>query len=418
MNFNYAEVRALRERRQAAHAVAVSVLNIKSPTVADRARFDRAFAEVDSLGQKIHEMENAAGPAGSTWTPGDSKRAFAFSRYLRQGKECLSADEQRMLETQETRDVAEGAPMLAHVGTYSGLGYFVPTGFVQAIEQATKYFCPLLDGSVVRVISTATGQPLPYPVSDDTSNVAVIVNEAGTVSEEDVTASQVTFAAYKMTSGLIKASVELMQDSAFDLDDYLSQRFGERWGRGLEALLTTGTGSAQPTGLLTAIAANGATSIVAAGSNANDGSGATGTTSIGYGDLISLEHSVDPSYRRNARYMFHDNTLALLKKLLDKYGRPLWSSGIAVGEPDTLNGYPYTINQSVPTVGSVSEAVTVIFGDFSKFIVRKVKDLSVLRLNELYAVSGQVGFLSFARVDSNLVAAGSSHPLNTITMHS
>ncbi len=69
--------------------------------------------------------------------------------------------------------------MLNHIGTYTGLGFFVPTGFVNAIEQATKWFAPLLDGSVITVMDTATGQPLPFPTSNDTTNAATIVDEAG-----------------------------------------------------------------------------------------------------------------------------------------------------------------------------------------------------------------------------------------------
>jgi HK97 family phage major capsid protein len=336
-------------------------------------------------------------------------------RFVRSGADRLEAQDRMLIEK---RDIAEGAPMLTHVGTYTGLGYFVPTGFAGRIEQATKWFAPLTDGSVLQLMNTDTVQPIPFPVADETSNIATIVNEAGTVEEEDVTAGQVVLGGYKLSSGIIKASVELLADSAFDIEGYLSQRFGERFGRGLENYLTNGTGSSQPTGLLTAIIANGAEPVVAVGSSANDGSAATGANSIGYDDLVALEHSVDPSYRRNAQYMFHDQTLAALQRLLDKYGRPLWSAGIAVNAPDTINGYKYTINQSMPQIGSVSEANTVIFGDFSKFIVRKVQDMRMQRLNELYATTGQVGFLADYRIDSNLIASSTSHPLNILQQHS
>ncbi len=117
--------------------------------------------------------------------------------------------------------------------------------------------------------------------------------------------------------------------------------------------------------------------------------------------------------------MLHDLTLASLQKLLDKYGRPLWTPGVANNAPDMINGYPYVINQSMTAIGSgVSGGdITMIFGDFSKYIIRKVKDLSVQRLEELYAVNGQVGFISFARVDANLLDAG-THPLNILVQHS
>jgi HK97 family phage major capsid protein len=313
------------------------------------------------------------------------------------------------------RDVAEGAPMLTHVGSYTGLGFLVPTGFKNAIEDATKYFAPLMDGSVFTTLETATGNPLPFPVSNDTAQSATIVGEAGGINESDVTASHIVFAAYKLTAGRVKASVELLQDSAFDLEQWLAERFGIRYGRGLENYLTNGSGSGEPTGLLTAVAASGATPVVAAGSSESTGGAQTGANSIGYSDLVNLEHSVDPTYRRGAKYMFHDQTLASIKKILDKFGRPIWVPGIAVSEPDRINGYEYVINQAIPQIAASN--VTVAFGDMKKFQVRKVSGISVQRLSELYAANGQVGFLSTMRVDSNLLDAG-THPVNVLQQHS
>jgi HK97 family phage major capsid protein len=339
-------------------------------------------------------------------------------KFIRNGKENLDESDKLLLER---RDIAEGAPMLAHIGTYTGLGFFVPTGFRNEIENATKYFCNFLDESIsgCTVMRTATGQVIPMPTNNDTAQVATLVGEAASVSELDVTAGQINLACYKFSSGLIKVSNELLQDSAFDLQSWLSQKFGERYGRAYENYLTNGTGvgGSQPTGILTAILASGVSPVVAAGSNANDGSGSTGVNSIGYDDLVNLEHSVDPTYRNGARFMLHDQTLSKFQQLLDKYGRPLWVPGMAVNAPDTLLGYQYVINQSMPQIGSVSEATTVVFGQFSKFIIRKVQDMTIQRLNELYAINGQVGFISFERIDSVLLDAG-THPLNVLQQHS
>jgi len=391
----------LREQRARANESRLIALRENN-----QAAYEKANADVDRLTEEIRKSEGSSA-VEIRGVDGNQKRAFNFAKYLR-GKELSSV---------EMRDVAEGAPMLSHVGSYTGLGFLVPTGFKNAIEEATKYFAPLMDGTVFTLLETASGNPLPFPVSNDTINSAVIVGEAGTINEQDITASHVIFAAYKLSAGVVKSSVELLQDSAFDLEAWLAERFGIRYGRGLENYLTNGlgSGSSQPTGLLTAIAASGATPIVASGSSANDGSAATGANSIGYGDLVNLEHSVDPTYRRGAKYMFHDQTLAALKRLVDKYGRPLWAPGITAGDPDRLNGYEYVINQAMPQIGASN--VTVAFGDFKKFVVRKVSGISVQRLNEVYATTGQVGFLSNMRVDSNLLDAG-THPINVLQQHS
>jgi len=286
---------------------------------------------------------------------------------------------------------------------------------VYNVEQAEKYFCPFLDEKVTTIISTASGQPLPFPTSNDTNQVCSLVAENVAVTEQDVTASHISLGAYKLTSGLVQVSIELLQDSAFNLEAWLTARFSERFGRGLEGILTNGSGINGPTGLLTAIAASGATPVVAKGSSTNTGGSETGANSIGSQDLVNLEHSVDPIYRRNSKYMFHDQTLAFLRNLLDKFGRPLWQPGVAGGAPDTINGRSYIINQSMPQIGASN--TTVIYGDFSKYYIRRVKDLAVLRLDERYAEQGIVAFVSFARLDADEIDAG-THPLDVLQQHS
>lgn len=447
------KLKELREKRASAATELTATLQAEQNTE-NRAKADRIIADIsvmegditriEKADQLAEELRKAAGaltaPIVDPNAPVDAVKLEkqyrrAFMKSLRtmpvgtgfgpdasaRADQHLSEDIRQVLargvdyeKNYEQRDLAEGS-LLAHIGTYTGLGFFVPTGFRDAIEQATKYFAPLLDGSVITVMDTATGQPLPMPTSNDTNQAATIVGEGAPVSEQDVTASQINFGAYKFTSGLVKASLELLQDSAFDLEAWLVQRFAERWGRGLEAFLTNGTGSAQPTGLLTAIAASGAIPTVAAGSAANSGGTETGANSIGYQDLVDLEHSVDPTYRRGAKYMFHDKTLASIKKILDKFGRPLWVPGVASNAPDTVLGYSYVINQAMPQIAASN--TTVAFGDMKKFIARRVKDLTVMKLVERYAELGQVGFVSFARLDSNLLDAG-THPINVLQQHS
>jgi HK97 family phage major capsid protein len=249
----------LREQRAQAHAEGVRALASNN-----RAAFDKAMAEVDRLADAIRKDEVHGGASPSSFKIEDRNhaRAFAFGKWLRGGDSAVSQEEKRSIEF---RDVAEGN-VLAHIGTYTGLGYLVPTGFAGKIEDATKYYAPLMDG-VFGNLETATGNPIPFPVSDDTAQSAVIVNEAGTINESDVTASQINLAAFKLSSGVVKASIELIQDSGIDLEQWLADRFGVRYGRGLEAYLTNGTGSSQPQGLLTGVAASGASPVVATGSS-------------------------------------------------------------------------------------------------------------------------------------------------------
>lgn len=300
--------------------------------------------------------------------------------------------------------VSAGSP----VGTLGG--YLVPQGFVYDIDVAMKFIANML-GSVT-IMETATGNTMPYPTANDTSTVGELVGEGVQVSTADINIGKVTFGAYKFSTKLVPVTLELLQDSAFDIESFVKAAFAVRLARILNSYFTTGSGSSEPKGIITAATASSQTVIGDDNQTTPDP-----LTQVGYQDLVNLEHSVDPSYRPGAKFMLHDTTLKSLKLLKDKYGRPLWVPSLSSGTPETLVGYPYVINQGMDKVtqtSPVSDRNTVAFGALNKFIVRKVKELSVVRLVERYADYGIVGFLGFARYDSNLIDAG-TNPVKYLT---
>ena len=198
---------------------------------------------------------------------------------------------------------------------------------------------------------------------------------------------------HKYSSKEVRVSIELMQDSAFDIESWLAGLLGERIARITNTHFTTGAAPNQPAGV-----------TLDAGVGV---SGATGqTTSVTWDDLINLEHAVDPSYRKNARFMFNDNTLSYLRRVKDGDGNYIWQAGTTGGAPSLINGWPYTINTAMAAMAA--SATSILYGDFSKYVIRDVKGFSLLRLNELYSASGQVGFLGFSRHDGALIHAGTN----------
>jgi HK97 family phage major capsid protein len=455
-------LKQIMEKRAQIHGEAVVLMNAEQ-TVETRAKVNAMLADVEVLGTDIETIKRAdkmaaelAAASGAIQTENRGGLSTAdeyrnaYSEWLLKGKtgsrgackggansESISVLDKTSVAfrnmTQEQRDQQAGTQSITYTEGNLG-GYFVPAGFVQDIEKATKYFAPLLDGSTIRIMETATGNVLPYPTSNDTNQAWHLTSETTQVVDNGVTpnysttgvspngdagnvlASQITFGAYKGSTGLVRVSLELMQDSAFSLEAFLKEAFATRLGRGYEYYLTQGSGTNAPFGIIPAIAASGAVAVVAAGSKANDGVTAnTGANSIGYQDLVNLIHSVDPSYRRGAKFMFNDQTLAHLKTRVDLFGRPLWVPSTRESEPDTLAGYGYVINQSIAAIAA--SATTIAFGQWSKFIARKVRDLSIARLDERFADFGEVAYVGFSRIDSRLVDAG-THPLNVLVQHS
>jgi HK97 family phage major capsid protein len=378
---------------------AQAILRQDKISVEDRATYDHTMAAAEALVSQIQNEERSTVETvyetrhvidnfgARRESKAEQEYRMSFVRAMRLGLDRVSqGDRQRLVEhrTVDSQGQFAGTQSISYSEGTAG-GFLVPAGFMFEIDQRKKYYAPMLDGNICRVISTETGAVLPFPTGDDTGNVATVVGENTQVSELPVSVGSIPLGAYKLTSQVVRVSVELLQDSAFNFDAYLMDRFAERFGRGEEAYFTTGSGAGVPTGILTAAQTNGSPYVVGIGSNQNDGLGQAAYGTIGSSDIFSLIGAVDPAYRVNGKFMLNDVTLTALKKVLDKYGRPLWVPGLTSDAPDRLGGYPFVINQSMPIAAPTTNPTTMIFGDFSHFVIRRVRDMSVLRLQERYA---------------------------------
>lgn len=120
-----------------------------------------------------------------------------------------------------------------------------------------------------------------------------------------------------------------------------------------------------------------------------------------------------PSYRRGAKYMLNDSSLKAHQAVARQALSPDLVPGLTANAPDTILGYPCVINQAMQSPVAATNPTTMLFGDLQKFVIRKVKDMSVLRLNERYADFGQVGFIAFMRVDIRFT--WTREPLQSLT---
>lgn len=401
-----ARAKELRASRAKLVADARTILDKANPTAEDNLKFDELMGEADKLKAQIDRIERAddadrelntrvenrarnAGMSADEVRENDEAVDRAYNRFLRMGVGRLTPEEHELLAgRQQTIQNAFGE------GSGAAGGYTVPTGFYKKLTDAQLAYGGMLE--VATVIDTDSGNQLPMPTDNDTTNKGVILGEAVQAADDNSTPfGSVNLNAYMFNSKVIKVSLQLLQDSAFDLEEWIKAKAAIRNARAMNDYFTTGTGSSQPSGVVT-----GATSGKV---------GTTGQTgSVIYADLVDLYHSVDPSYRANARFMMHDASLKVIKKLLDGYGRPLWLPGVAVKEPDTILGKPYSINQSMATMAA--NAKSILFGDFSSYMIRRVNGAILMRLTERYADYGQVGFILWQRADGALLDAG-THPV-------
>ena len=274
--------------------------------------------------------------------------------------------------------------------------FLIPVGFQKELEIKLKAFGGMRRNA--RVITTASGNTLQWPTMDDTTNTGAWLAVNAAVPQQNPAFGQVPFTSNLATSQQVLVPVQLLQDSAFDVEEVLSDAFAIRLGRVTNLAYTLGTGAGQPSGLIPAIT----NIVVPAGGSVNSGNvGDTYAVSIGTPDLDNLIAALDPAYRPGAKFMANQKTYDTLRKLLDKYGHPIWQASLASKEPDTLVGYPYDWNQDMATIAL--SAKTVVFGNFTKYVIRDVLGITMVRYNELYMPNHQVGFQAYLRTDGQCI---------------
>lgn len=386
-------IQSLRERRAELNKQARNLTEQHQATwnASHTAEFDGLMEQVNNLDDQIKRTELAmsldadraladagvreGGPAAA------SVRSRAFATLLRSGEQALSAEERRAIaNTMSTTTGSEG-------------GFTVQTDVATSLVEALKAYGGMRE--VAQVIRTAAGNPLNYPTTDGTAEVGEIVAENGSATDADPVFGTVSLNPFKYSSKVITVPIELLQDSSVDIEALVMRRLAERIGRITNAHFTTGTGTGQPRGVATAATVGKA--------------GTTGQTlTVTYDDLVDLQHSVNRAYRGNARWMFADTSLRVIRKLKDLEGRPIFVPGYEVGnpagDPDRLLGAPIVINDDVAAMAA--NAKSILFGDFNYYLIRDVLDLTILRFTDsAYAKKGQVGFLGWHRSGGNFIDA-------------
>ena len=396
----------LRELRASTWEQMKALIEKPERSAEDNQTYDRLEKEYDRLDGDIeraerHEVRAKANetvdrkgvvpPADQAAGPSDEAYNTAFRNFLRQGVNELNPDERALM-----RSRFEQFKNAAGVGTGAAGGYLVPPEFRQTLIEQMTFVAAMRQ--YAEVITTDTGANLPWPTVDDTGQEGAILGENTQISEQDVTFGQASLDSYMYTSKLVRVSLQLLNDNAFNLNSWLPKALGQRVGRIQNRHFTVGTGTAQPDGIMTSATVG----VTGTGSFAGVGGAVT------YANLIDLIDSIDPSYiNSNSRFMLNQTVRKSIRKLVDGQNRPLWEPSLQVGQPDSLLGYPVALNNYIAT--PAQNAKTILFGDIAAaYLIRDVSDLAVMRLVERYADFLQVGFFAFQRSDGTLQNASAA----------
>jgi HK97 family phage major capsid protein len=267
-------------------------------------------------------------------------------------------------------------------------GFTVPSLIATMVIDRMKAYGGMRD--VAKPMPTDGGNDINFPGSDGTADVGEIVGQNSAASAGDIVFSNILLKPFYYSSKKIAIPLELIQDSGIDIVGYVIDRLATRIARIQNTHFTVGTGTTQPDGVIPR-ATLGKTGT----------SGQTG--SVIYDDLVDLKHSVNRAYRRNANFMLNDLSVAIVSKLKDTTGRPIWEASLIVDKPDTLLGFGVVVNDDVATMAA--SAKSIAFGDFSKYVIRDVNNTAQIRRfdDSAFALNNQVGFCGWQRSGGNLL---------------
>lgn len=354
------------------------------------AEISREMRLAELAGDNPEAQHRAAVEAAQCQGSASTEESTALRAMLAGGLSNLTAEQRNAMRARVNQDI-QGAMSTT---TGSEGGYTVATEFSRSLIQAMK--AAFAVRSVASGLQTSTGAQMLFPTADSTQEEGEIVGQNTSTTVGETTVGQASMDVYKYSSKSIALPFELIQDSMFNIEAYIVELLRLRLGRIQNRHHTVGTGTAQPRGVVTA---SGAGKV-----------GSTGmATTIDYDALVDLEHSVDPYYRPAGRWMMHDDTLKILRKIKDDNGRPIFVPGYEQGNPggapDRLMNREIVINQHMAPMAA--NAKSILFGDFSKYLIRDVMDTTLFRMTDSkYTEKGQVGFLAFCRSGANMVDVG------------
>jgi HK97 family phage major capsid protein len=264
-------------------------------------------------------------------------------------------------------------------------GYTIPEGFGGRIIEKMLTVGPMLDAGVVNLIQTTSNQDIPFPI-ENARATGTATAEAATYADSSPTFTQKTLKAYKYGT-IVLASEELLNSEDVGLQGYLARNLGVAVGTAVNSILTLGTGTVQPEGI-----------AASAGSGVTGGTGVVGVPT--FENLVDLVHSVDSLYAASAAagFMMRRSTLGSVRKLKDGAGNYIFVPAPAAGMANTLYGYPVYENPYV--AATATAAKSILFGDFSYFLVRQVGGVELSRTNDRYWDSDQIGLKVRTWVDS------------------
>lgn len=363
---------------------------------ADLEQYDKMTADVKALGDEIKRLEDQMAMDAQLSAPTSAPVQMAPAQKKGVVNPTATDEYNKAFWDNMRGNVSFEVRNALSVGEATEGGYTVPDEFhrqlIEALEENNIF------RSLAHVIRTNSGTRT-IPIAADNGK-ASWVEEGNAIGESDLTFGVTTLSAYKLACA-IRVSNELLHDSAFDIAGHIANRFGVRFGNAEEDAFINGKGvsadptvtPSEPTGILTSLATPSVLTENA--------------STISFDDVYKLFYALKGPYRQKAKFLCNETALLQLMLLKDGNGQYIWKPGIEVGKPDTILGHAVYTSTYMPAIEGVpandAGKKVLLFGDFSYYWIADRTNRTMKRLNELYAMTDQVGFVGTQRVDGKLI---------------
>ncbi|MDT0472779.1 phage major capsid protein [Streptomyces sp. DSM 41014] len=322
--------------------------------------FEAEAREAVERGEREAEVRSLTTRADGLFTPNGDRRQAEQGESLDDQFRAVARGESRGFEIE-----SDGSEMrTATTGNAANAGTTIQSTFVREVMQALRESSPFLQAGV-RVVTSQTGEKMEWPVKNGRL-IASKVAEGGTYPKSDMAFSRWSIDSHKV-GVLAEATEEMLNDGALPLASLIAEDMGEAIADETAEAFLKGTGTDEANGLLPAITLNAGTlSLASTGTAASD-------------KAVELQHAIISKYRRNAYFYTSDAGVLFLRKLKDADGRYLWQPATTAGTPDTFLGKSITTD---PNMEWATGKTGLVFGDFSKYLVRFVRTVQITRSDE------------------------------------
>lgn len=377
----------LREKRNKAWEAAKAFVETKRDkdgllSAEDAASYAEMEQKIKDYGAEIERMEQMAAMDAQLSKP-TSVPLTGKPLNGDKPKSGRASDEYRVAMLNALRTNFRQISDVLSEGVDANGGYLVPE------EYDSRLIDTLTEENIMRKLGHTITTSGEHKINiAATKPAAAWIDEGGALSFGDATFAQINLDAHKLHVA-VKVTEELLYDNAFGLESYIIEQFGKALSNAEEDAFLNGDGVGKPLGLLSD-KGGGEVAITTASA-----------TAITADEIINLVYSLKRPYRKNAKFIMNDQTIAALRKLKDNNGAYLWQPSLQAGEVDRLFGYEVYTSPYVPIIAAGKPVIA--FGDFSYYNIGDRGTRSFAELKELYAGNGMVGFVAKERVDGKLI---------------